>query len=216
VAQHIYTNEDLSPEAAKLAFEARQRRRQQRSSTTVTVHKQTSDEHSVASGCDHHGALVDSNHVWLDCSCNYPIFYCINATSLKKNNALQLLHTDALNHNADFILVDETWFTDKQCDADVSLPGFNLFRSDRKSRIGGGVCIYVHSKYQDCNIIYPTSLVSNLEILWLQCTIQTVSTQTVSTQCTIQTVSTQTGIKRRSKILELELLQEQSILTIKQ
>ena len=29
-------------------------------------------------------------------------------------------------------------------------------------------------------------------------------------------VSTQTGIKRRSKILELELLQEQSILTIKQ
>ena len=63
VAQHIYTNEDLSPEAAKLAFEARQRRRQQRSSTTVTVHKQTSDQHSVALGCDHHGALVDSNHV---------------------------------------------------------------------------------------------------------------------------------------------------------
>ena len=29
-------------------------------------------------------------------------------------------------------------------------------------------------------------------------------------------VSTQTGIKRKSKILELELLQEQSILTIKQ
>jgi len=29
-------------------------------------------------------------------------------------------------------------------------------------------------------------------------------------------VSTQTGIKRRSKILELELLQEQSVLTIKQ
>jgi len=54
-----------------------------------------------------------------------------------------LLHTDALDHNADFILVDETWFTDKQRDADVSLPGFNLFRSDRKSRIGGGICIYV-------------------------------------------------------------------------
>ena len=62
-AQHIYINEDLTPEAAKLAFEARQRRRQQRSSTTVPVHKQTSDQHSVASGCDHHGALVDSNHV---------------------------------------------------------------------------------------------------------------------------------------------------------
>jgi len=134
---------------------------------TVTVHKQTSDQHSVASGCDHHGALVDSNHVWLDCSCNYPTFYCINATSLKKNNALQLLHTDALNHNTDLILVDETWFTDKQRDADVSFPGFNLFRSDRKSRIGGGICIYVHSKYQDCNIIHPTPLVSNLEIVFL-------------------------------------------------
>ena len=83
-----------------------------------------------------------------------------------------MLHTDALNHNADFIIVDETWFTEKQRDADVSLPGFNLFRSDRKSRIGGGVCIYVHSKYQDCNIIHSTPLVSNLEILWLQCTIQ--------------------------------------------
>ena len=54
----------------------------------------------------------------------------------------------------------------------IFLPGFNLFRSDRKSRIDGGVCIYVCSKYQDCNIIHPSPLVSDIEILWLQCTIR--------------------------------------------
>jgi len=44
-----------------------------------------------------------------------------------KNNALQLLSTDVLNHNADLIRVNETWFTDKQKDADVSLPALICF-----------------------------------------------------------------------------------------
>ena len=74
---------------------------------------------------------------------------------------MQLLHTDELSHNCDFVLVDETWFTDKQNDTELSLPGFFLFR-DRKFRIGGGVGIYVRSKYQDCKTIQPTPLASNL------------------------------------------------------
>jgi len=81
------------------------------------------------------------------------------------------LHTDVLSHNCDFVLVDETWFSDKQSDAELALSGFLLFRLDRKTRIGGGVCIYARSKYQDCKIIQPTPLTSNLEILWLQCTV---------------------------------------------
>jgi len=100
-------------------------------------------------------------------------FCCINATSLKKKNALQLLHTNVLSHNCDFVLIDETWFTDKQNDTELSLPGFFLFRLDRKSRIGGGVCIfYICSKYQDCKTIQSIPLASNLEILWIQCIAQ--------------------------------------------
>ena len=87
---------------------------------------------------------------------------------------MQLLYTDVTSHGSEFVLVDETWYTDKQADAEISLPGFNLFRLDRKGRNGGGVCIYVLSKYSNCKIIQPTPLLNHLEILWLSCIINNI------------------------------------------
>ena len=46
-----------------------------------------------------------------------------------------------------------------------------MFRLDRKARIGGGVCIYVRSDFVDCKVV-DFAPVSDVEILWLCCTIQ--------------------------------------------
>ena len=43
----------------------------------------------------------------------------------------------------DIIAVTETWFNEDIEDNLVSIYGCNLFRKDRPSRRGGGVCIYL-------------------------------------------------------------------------
>ena len=97
--------------------------------------------------------------------------YCVNATSLKKNNALQLLQSDILSHNVDIILITETWFSSKQADTVLSLQNFNLFRLDRKGRRGGGVSIYVNCDVS-ATVIEPSPYVCDVEVLWLKCTMQ--------------------------------------------
>ena len=39
--------------------------------------------------------------------------------------------------------ITETWLTDQHADAEVSIPGFCILRSDRKGREGGGVALYL-------------------------------------------------------------------------
>ena len=49
----------------------------------------------------------------------------------------------AASHNALAICLTETWLTPQVEDAEVAIPGYNLFRSDRQGRLRGGTCIYV-------------------------------------------------------------------------
>ena len=39
--------------------------------------------------------------------------------------------------------VVETWLTEQHADAEVCMPGFTIFRSDRQERDGGGVALYL-------------------------------------------------------------------------
>ena len=39
--------------------------------------------------------------------------------------------------------ITETWLTDQHEDAEVMIPGFSILRSDRKTRDGGGVALYL-------------------------------------------------------------------------
>ena len=41
-------------------------------------------------------------------------------------------------------MFSETWFTEDSCPI---IPGFTLYRKDRLKRIGGGVCIYINSRF---------------------------------------------------------------------
>ena len=46
----------------------------------------------------------------------------------------------------DFILISETWLNKDLPDSIVALQDYELYRSDRKGKRGGGVCMYASRK----------------------------------------------------------------------
>ena len=60
--------------------------------------------------------------------------------------ARQLTEELARNHSVPFVVLTETWLKSHIEDAQVEIPGYNLFRSNRSSRVGGGVLLYSHKK----------------------------------------------------------------------
>jgi hypothetical protein len=82
-----------------------------------------------------------------------PSILLINARSLW--NKLDELRVLAANSKPDCIAVTETWFTSDQPDGILLLKNYSLFRADRCSRTGGGVCLYVHDSLQ---LEIPTQL----------------------------------------------------------
>lgn len=95
-------------------------------------------------------------------------FYLLNATSLAKTHAIQLLSKDIKANNASLALVAETWFTAKHDSSSLCIPNYTLFRRDRVKRKGGGVCIYVHNDIK-CEQLASYSDDPNIEILWVKC-----------------------------------------------
>lgn len=72
----------------------------------------------------------------------------LNARSLLlKLDELRALPVLPVNP-VDMVVVTETWFNYSIDDCLVSINGYNLFRKDRLSRRGGGVCT---------DYIYPSS-----------------------------------------------------------
>ena len=69
--------------------------------------------------------------------------YVINARSLRKNNAVQLLDTELRAVDGDVAAITETWLSKKVNSAHINIPGYNFFRQDRQRRKGGGVGAYV-------------------------------------------------------------------------
>ena len=68
--------------------------------------------------------------------------------------------------NVDVIGVTESWATPQILDSELSLPGFHMFRNDRKSdNRGGGVLLYVHEKFKPVEFTPVTSFQDNV---WCQ------------------------------------------------
>ena len=66
-------------------------------------------------------------------------------TQTKKNKVLYLIYL-AKESNSPFIVVTETWLTENILDAEIRIPGYILYRSDRANgRSHGGSCLYVCS-----------------------------------------------------------------------
>jgi len=101
---------------------------------------------------------------------SYPLMLLLNATGLRKPNALQHLATELRQTNSGFGFIVETWFKSVDNDGLFSISDYILFRRDRvcvRRKHGGGVCIYVKSGI-DCFVMSPCPTAdTNIEILRL-------------------------------------------------
>jgi len=69
----------------------------------------------------------------------------INICSLR--NKIHDTHKFLHDHNIHILSVNETWLDCTIPDANVYIPGYDVYRRDRDSR-GGGVCLYIHKAIQ--------------------------------------------------------------------
>ena len=56
------------------------------------------------------------------------------------------------NHTVPFVALAETWLKSYVEDAQLEIPGYNLYRCDRGARVGGGVALYSHEKLPITNV----------------------------------------------------------------
>ena len=58
---------------------------------------------------------------------------------------VRFLSDQAIKHNAFAVAVTESWLTPDVKDAELTIhiPEFSVFRSERKGRSGGGVCVFL-------------------------------------------------------------------------
>jgi len=92
--------------------------------------------------------------------------FILNPTSLTKNNAKQLLATDATSCTADITLVSETRFKPHDDSSFSDIKDYVCFRYDRHKRRGGGVCLYIESHIKATHV-QSTGVVDKTEYLWI-------------------------------------------------
>ena len=105
---------------------------------------------TVVIGC----LIVDHNHSIQNCvkvnlqtdnfsnHINLPNVLLLNARSITtKIDDLICLSNEAVH---EIICITETWLSDDVPTKILSLPNFDIIRTDRSGRKGGGVAIYVH------------------------------------------------------------------------
>ena len=87
----------------------------------------------------------------------YGLYSQSNRTKVAK------LRDMAIGMNAWAIVLTETWLSPKICDSEVSIEGFNLFRSDRDTRHNGGTCIYLKEELAAVSCLqYSNTVVEGL------------------------------------------------------
>ena len=70
-----------------------------------------------------------------------------------------------VNNNSVGIMVTETWLEDSVFDVEVQIPGYDIFRADRKGRRRGGAVTYLSFDLQCIlKLSYSNSVVEALVI----------------------------------------------------
>lgn len=96
----------------------------------------------------------------------FPVVYVINAASLAKPHALDLLAADIRSLSVDIAIITETHYKKHHAINSFSIDGFNCVRRDRVGRRGGGVAFYIKNDIT-FSIVSPSGDQSDFETLWL-------------------------------------------------
>lgn len=72
----------------------------------------------------------------------------LNARSLKNREHLAQIKELVNDVNLDVLAVSESWLKSSTTNAEVEIPGYKIYRLDRKHKKGGGVCIYLRKEFK--------------------------------------------------------------------
>jgi hypothetical protein len=87
-----------------------------------------------------------------------------NVRSLMNNNKLDELKYELLRGDIDVLGIAESWTNENITDAEIALPGYEVFRRDRGEGRGGGVLLYIKDKYSAVNVTEKTK--GQCETVW--------------------------------------------------
>ena len=98
----------------------------------------------------------------------YFIMGHLNARSLNKN----IVELKAILMETDFdaFSVSESWLRSRTPKDRFMIDGYKIFRSDRRNKRGGGVCIYIKEEYE-CKRIKIPNMPETPEVLWVEVTV---------------------------------------------
>ena len=95
----------------------------------------------------------------------FRILVILTANLRSIRNKVDELQYVAECNNVDAICISESWLSPQISDSVVAIPGYNLFRNDRMSTPGGGVCIYLRETIP-CTRLFQCEQ-PDVESLWL-------------------------------------------------
>jgi exonuclease III len=93
----------------------------------------------------------------------------LNIQSLNRQHHAEPRHL-LYSQDFDILSLSETWLNSSNSNASIRIPGYNLYRLDRLTKGGGGVCVYARNglkvtPHKDLSSISP----DNFHQLWIQC-----------------------------------------------
>ena len=97
--------------------------------------------------------------------------YVVNAHSLKKPNALQLLQTEMFACICDVAAVIDTWLSKAVDSTAIQIDCYTLHRNDGSGQRGGGIAVYVKERYNFSILSTANSHSGKLlghELMWLR------------------------------------------------
>ena len=93
----------------------------------------------------------------------------LNVRSLKSREHFILVKDTMLANRFDVFTVSETWLDSTVTNLELEIPGYDIYRIDRDSKKGGGVCVYVLHSYKTEILRDISNISSNgLHQLWIK------------------------------------------------
>ena len=72
----------------------------------------------------------------------------LNVPSLKcRDHFIQVKQT-VLENKFDILTISESWLDNSATNLELEIPGYDLYRVDRRDKKGGGVCVYILQSYK--------------------------------------------------------------------